>query len=87
MHDYLVSNESADLFERMRTRMVENLKDQGMSGRIDDEIIKVMSGVRAEYLLGAFEEIDTHYGGMSGYLEEVGISAADQKHLTERLLA
>ena len=46
-----------------------------------------MSGVRAEYLLGAFEEIDIHYGGMSGYLEEVGISAADQKHLTERLLA
>jgi protein-tyrosine phosphatase len=87
MHDYLVSNESGDLFERMRTRMLQNLKDHGMSSKIDDEIIKVMSGVRAEYLLGAFEEIDTHYGGMSGYLEEVGISAADQKHLTERLLA
>ena len=87
MHDYLVTNESGDLFERMRTRMLQNLKDQGMSSKIDDEIIKVMSGVRAEYLLGAFEEIDTHYGGMSGYLEEVGISAADQKHLTERLLA
>jgi protein-tyrosine phosphatase len=87
MHDYLVSNESSALFERMRTRMIQNLKEQGMSGNIDDEIIKVMSGVRAEYLLGAFEEIDTHYGGIAGYLEEVGISAADQKHLTERLLA
>mgnify|MGYP006102417677 CR=1 FL=1 len=87
MHDYLVSNESDELFERMRTRMIQNLKDQGITGKIDDEIVKVMSGVRAEYLLGAFEEIDTHYGGISGYLEAVGISAADQKHLTDRLLA
>ena len=87
MHDYLVSNESSDLFERMRTRMLQHLKDQGMDGKIDDEIIKVMSGVRAEYLLGAFEEIDIHYGSMAGYLEEIGISAADKKYLTERLLA
>jgi protein-tyrosine phosphatase len=87
MHDYLVSNESIELFHRMRDRMVQNLKDQGKNVKIDDEIIEVMSGVRAEYLLGAFEEIDNHYGGMSGYLEEIGISAADEKHLLERLLA
>jgi protein-tyrosine phosphatase len=86
MHDYLVSNESTDLFERMRTRMAENLRDQGMNGKIDDEIIKVMSGVRAEYLLGAFEEIDTHYGGIAGYLEEVGLNATDQEQLREKLL-
>ena len=86
MHDYLVSNESTDLFERMRTRMAENLKDQGMNGKIDDEIIKVMSGVRAEYLLGAFEEIDTQYGGIAGYLEEVGLTATDQEQLREKLL-
>jgi protein tyrosine/serine phosphatase len=57
-----------------------------MIGKIDDEIIKVLSGVRAEYLLGAFEEIDTHYGGVAGYLEAVGLTATDQKELREKLL-
>ncbi len=87
MHDYLVSNESSSLFERMKDRMVQNLIDEGKNIKLDDDIIRVMSGVRSEYLLGAFEEIDKHYGGMSGYLEEIGISAADEKHLMEKLLA
>ena len=87
MHDYLVSTESSALFQRMKDRMLENLKEQGKNVKVDDDIIRVMSGVRAEYLLGAFEEIDNHYGGMSGYLEEIGVSAADEKHLLKKLLA
>ena len=84
--DYLISNESKELAHRMRARMEENLAQEGKSLRIDEQIIKIMSGVRAEYLQGAYEEIDQHYGGMQGYLEAAGISGVDEKHLKERLL-
>ena len=56
--DYLISNESKELAHRMRARMEENLVQEGKSLRIDEQIIKVMSGVRAEYLQGAYDEID-----------------------------
>ena len=87
MHDYLVSNESSELFERMRSRMIQSLKDQGMEGTIDEQVIKIMSGVRARYLLSAFDEIDTSFGGMEGYLEELGVSSSHQKQLSKRLLS
>ena len=86
LQDYLVSNEATELFIRMRDRMLENLREQGYPAQIDEEVVRIISGVRAEYLLGAYEEIDNHYGGMHGYLEEIGITAAEEKHLLERLL-
>ena len=86
MHDYLVSNESSDLVERMRSRMIQNLKDQGMDGTIDERVIKIMAGVRAHYLLAAFDEIDASFGGMEGYFEELGVTSSDQKQLSKRLL-
>ena len=87
MHDYLVSNEATELAVRMRQRMEEDLKQQGKSIKINEEIIKIMSGVRAEYLQGAFQEIDEHYGGIHGYLEAIGISSTEEAHLRKRLLA
>ncbi len=87
LHDYLVSNEATDLIERMKSRMQENMREQGHTGDIDEGILRVMSGVRAEYLLDAFAEIDNHYGGVHGYLEEIGITAAEEKHLMDRLLS
>ncbi len=86
LHDYLVSNESEELFIRMRDRMEQNLKENDQPYKIDHDIVRVLSGVREEYLLGAFEEIDSHYGGIHGYMEAIGISAADEKHLKDRLL-
>lgn len=86
LQDYLISNEAKELAERMKERMLENAKKEGFEGKMDDRIIEVLSGVREEYLHGAFEEIDNHYGGIHGYLEAVGISASDEKHLLDRLL-
>ena len=84
--DYLISNQATELGERFRSRMEETAKSQDIPFEIDDEIIKVFAGVREEYLLGAFEELDQHYGGIHGYLEEIGITAAEEKHLRDRLL-
>lgn len=86
IHDYLVSNEASELADRMRRRMEENMRKEGLEPKINDEIIRVLSGVRAEYLHGAFAEIDQHYGGIHGYMEAIGITAAEEKHLRDRLL-
>lgn len=86
LHDYLVSNEATELFARMRQRMESDIIENHRDVKIDDEIIQVLSGVRAEYLSDAFEEIDKHYGGVDGYLEAVGVTSAEKSHLMKRLL-
>lgn len=86
IHDYLVSNEAEELFIRMRARMGPKVGEKDLPHEVDDEIIRILSGVREEYLHGAFEEIDEHYGGIHGYMEAIGISAADEQHLKDRLL-
>lgn len=86
MYDYLISNQASELAMRMKERMQETAAEQGNNVEIDDRIVAVLSGVRQEYLLGAFEEIDEHYGGIHGYFEAIGISAADEAHLKDRLL-
>lgn len=86
IHDYLVSNEATELAERMKDRMLSSMREQGLPERVDENILHIMSGVRAEYLIAAFDEIDNHYGGVQGYLEEVGISPAEQKELEKKLL-
>jgi len=53
---------------------------------MSEDILEVFAGVREEYLHGAFDEIDQHYGGIRGYFEAVGITTADETHLRERLL-
>ncbi len=78
MHDYLVSNEAPELFHNQRARMEAAMREQGRNLNIDENIVRVFSGVRAEYLLAAFDEIDNHYGGMRGYLEEIGITAGEE---------
>ncbi len=87
LHDYLVSNEATELATRARDRMMAHMKEQGLPEMVDDNVLHIMSGVKADYLLSAFEEIDNHYGGIQGYLEEVGITAAEQRELEAKLLA
>lgn len=86
IHDYLISNQATELAERMKEKMAERAAAEGMTLPMSDDILEVFAGVREEYLHGAFDEIDQHYGGIRGYFEAVGISAADESHLRERLL-
>ena len=86
LHDYLVSNEATELAERARQRMLQELREQGLPEQVDESILHVLSGVRAEYLLAAFAEIDNHYGGIQGYLEAAGIRPTEEHALKQRLL-
>ncbi len=86
VHDYMVSNQATELAHRTRTRMTENMKAQNLDHKIDERIVKVLAGVKEEYLRSAFDEIENHYGGMQGYLEAIGLSTSDIEHLKSRHL-
>ena len=86
MHDYLISNESSDLLQRTRERMQQRMQEEGRNVQIDENILRVMAGVKADYLHGAFEEIETHYGGIDGYLEAAGIGPAEISAIRAKLL-
>lgn len=80
MADYLMSNESSELLDRMIPRMEE----QGL--KLDMETYRVLAGVREEYLLGALDEIHNHFGGIDGYLEATGLGPGEREELRQRLL-
>ena len=85
-HDYLVSNQAPGMAERLRARMAENAQGNESPAATSKRIIKILASVRAEYLHGAFEEIDRSYSGIEGYMEAIGVTASDEAHLREKLL-
>lgn len=87
LEDYMISNQAAELGERMKARMFERAAEDSQNIQPSDQMVQILSGVRREYLEGAFDEIDNHYGGVHGYFEAIGISAAEEAHLKERLLS
>ena len=74
-HDYLLTNQSTDLIERIRTRMSEQAMD------IDEATLEVIARVRRPYLEAALEAIDTEFGGIRGYLEAVGLGEVEVAEL------
>ena len=86
MQDYLISNQASELAVRMKARMLEQMTMNGQPIPVNDEVVAIMSGVQQHYLQGAFAELEEHYGGVRGYLEAIGISAAEESELKKRLL-
>ena len=84
--DYLISNQASELSQNMKQRMLEQASATGEEMRPDEDIIGILASVKREYLQDAFTEIDEHYGGISGYLEAIGISTTEQSLLRHRLL-
>ena len=83
MEDYLLSNQATQvLFDRARERMRENYGDQ-----LDDESIRIISGVRKEYLQAAMEEVARNHGTLDGYLEEIGVTDEVKRELRARLVS
>jgi protein-tyrosine phosphatase len=78
--DYLLTNSSIDLIERMRPMFQDRYED-----RVDEASLKVTSGVREEYLRAAIDELTTIHGSVTGYLEAVGIDDYARAELKSRL--
>ena len=86
--DYLLSNQASELGENMKKRMNEQASEEdGINFQPNEDTIAILSGVRKEYLETAFKEIDDHYGGISGYLESIGISDHELSLLRRRLVS
>lgn len=79
--DYLLTNQSNDLIERIRQRMADQHLD------IDEGTLEVIARVRRPYLEAALEGIDTEFGGVRGYLEAIGVGENEIDELKRRYLA
>lgn len=81
IEDYLLTNEAMD-FERF---ILPRLKPR--YGEIDVEAARALSGVRAEYIHAALDELDATFGSFDTYLHEgLGIDARRRAALQDRYL-
>ena len=82
MEDFLLTNVTLD-FE---TFLLPRWRDRLGVDTIDVEAVKALSGVREEYLRAALEEVDRVYGSFDGYVEHLGLGAAEVGELRSRYL-
>lgn len=81
--DYLLTNTAGDVEARIRAG-AETIK--ATTGTIDEDVLRVLMGVEAEYLEAAFAEMREKYGSERGWLEqELGAGAALRERLRENL--
>ena len=85
MADYIETNSAARI-ERRAPESQENL--HRLTGRRPSlEAVKAFLGVRPDYLLAAFEEIEAGAGGLDAYLERtLGVDAHMRAKLRSRLI-
>ena len=83
MEDYLLSNK----FWESKTDMYSCLANCASCFRTPRSEVRALMEVRPEYLQGAFEAIDEHYGSFDNYLEQgLGIDEATLQRLKTALL-
>lgn len=83
MQDYLLSNRAtSSLFDRASRRMRDRYGD-----RLDDESIRIVTGVREEYLRAALREVRKRHGSLDGYLEDIGVDERVRRELQSRLVS
>ncbi|MET8294266.1 tyrosine-protein phosphatase [Streptomyces sp. NPDC001272] len=80
--DYLESNAPHNRYRLRRADDVPQARAPEVSA-----LVAPLFDARAEYLLAAYETIDTHWGGVDRYLTEgLGLTPATRERLRERLL-
>ena len=79
--DYLLTNEADELLTRMAPKFKEKYGD-----KVDDENLKIIAGVKLEYLQAALNQVDETFGSLDDYLATIGIDQDAQEKLRSRLL-
>ena len=81
IEDYLLTNEAMDFERFILPRLKANYGD------VDVEAARVLSGVRAEYIHAALDEVDATFGSFDNYLQDaLGIDARRRAALRDRYL-
>ncbi|HTE43460.1 MAG TPA: tyrosine-protein phosphatase [Steroidobacteraceae bacterium] len=90
VEDYLLTNQT-DFQMFIRSKQHAQL---GLAANahplleLPDDVRKVLFAADADYLLATFEQLDKDFGGAKNFLEtHVGVTAAQQKRIADRLLA
>lgn len=82
--DYLLTNTAGDVEARIAAGMATITE---VTGQLDPEVLRVLMGVEAEYLEGAFAMMAERHGSTDGYLAEVlGVDDALKARLRAALV-
>ncbi len=79
--DYLLTNSAEELFEYMLPRFLERFGEDA-----DEKSLRIIAGVREEYLTAALQEVLDHFGSYEGYLDAAGLDQHARKALKSRLV-
>jgi len=84
IEDYLLTNTAGDVEARIAAG-AETIKV--ITGAMDEDVLRILMGVEAEYLEGAFRTMEERHGSIEGYLGEVlGADAALRDRLKAALV-
>ncbi len=79
--DYLLTNSATELFDYMIPRFRESYGDT-----IDEASIRLVAGVRREFLEAAFDQIRQDHGSVTGYLDFIGVDRNIRRELKKRFV-
>lgn len=79
--DYLLTNTATELLAMMRPSFEQNYGDT-----VTEDDLKAIAGVQRGYLEAAIQTIHEDFGGMPGYLEEIGLGESAAAELRRRLV-
>lgn len=84
IEDYLLTNSAGDVEARI-TAGAETIK--AITGTMDEEVLRILMGVEAEYLESAFRMMEERHGSADGYLSDVlGADAGLRARLRDALV-
>ncbi|MBV1906975.1 MAG: tyrosine-protein phosphatase [Pseudomonadales bacterium] len=82
INDYLLTNDATELVDLM---LPAYRKRYG--GATDEKKLRVIAGVKHEYLRAALDQLHLLHGSIEGYLEAIGIDQNAKVELKERLVS
>ena len=80
--DYLLTNSADELFNYLMPRFIERF-----GGDADEKSLRVIAGVREEYLTAALEQVVIQHGSTEGYLDAAGLDGNARIELRRRLVS
>ncbi|WP_159978276.1 MULTISPECIES: tyrosine-protein phosphatase [unclassified Novosphingobium] len=84
MADYLLTNTAGDVEARIASGM-ETIR--AITGQIDEDVLRVLMGVEAEYLDNAWTAVEERHGSVNAYLEDaLGLDGAKRERLRAALV-
>jgi len=80
--DYLLTNTASELLSVMKPSFKKNY-----GNTVDEESLKVTSGVKQEYLKAALDQVNQEHGSAEGYLDVIGVDSQARAELKARLVS